>query len=154
LAAIKKTIHKTTPMKSCEKYILSIIFIFSITSIVQSQTRSFSGDSQTDMNVNAREAYSAWEKKMQKVLLAAIEKNKDDKVFVANLKKSQKNWEVWRDSEIETFYPVYEDSKDFYGSMQPLCCYSKLIDWTEERIKQLKVYSKIEKYDLCAPGRN
>jgi uncharacterized protein YecT (DUF1311 family) len=141
-------------MRIFKKLFLSIIFIFSITNSVRSQTRNFSGDTQTEMNFNANKVYLEWEKKMQKVLMAAIDRNKQDKLFVANLKKSQKLWEAWREAEIETFYPNYEDSNQFYGSMQPLCHYSKLIDWTEQRIKQLEIYSKgVESDDACGPGR-
>ena len=136
-----------------KKLFLSAVFSFFFLNNIQSQTRNFDGDTQTEMNYNAGKVYSEWKEKMQKTLLAAINKNKEDELFVANLKKSQKLWEAWRDAEIETFYPKYKD-KFFYGSMQPLCHYSKLIDWTEQRIQQLGIYSKgVEQDDACGPGK-
>lgn len=136
-----------------KKIFLSVLFSVFLLNNIHSQTRNFDGETQTEMNLNAGNVYSEWNKKMQKTLLAAINQNKEDKLFVANLNKSQKIWEAWRDAEIETFYPIYED-KSFYGTIQPLCYFSKLIDWTEQRIQQLEIYSKgVEEDDACSPGK-
>lgn len=135
------------------QFIITAVIILT-TSKIYSQTRNFNGDTQIEMNFNAGEDYLRWKKEMDNVLLAAIELHKEDKLFVSNLKRSQKFWEAWKDAEIETFFPEYKDSREFYGSMQPLCKYSKLIDWTEERIKQLEIYSKgVQSDDACSPGR-
>lgn len=139
-------------MKFKKSNILVVFSLFILNSI-HSQTRSFDGDTQTEMNYNAGKVYSEWKEKMEKVLLDAFNRHKQDELFVTNLKKSQKLWEEWRDAEIETFYPNYKD-EHFYGSMQPICRYSKLIDWTEQRIEQLEIYSKgVTEEDVCGPGR-
>lgn len=135
--------------------IILIFVIFSLNCAAFSQTRSFEGKGQTEMNLNAAKEYDAYKYKLQLVVKEIITKNKSDTLFVENFKKSQTAWEKWSNSEIETFFPNYNDSKEFYGSMQPICRYSKLIDWLEERINFLKKnYLKDFKYDLCAPGRN
>jgi uncharacterized protein YecT (DUF1311 family) len=136
------------------KYFLS--FIFTILSVYcYGQTRNFSGNSQSEMNSNAVTKYKEVNEKMKVKYKQILNKNKRDKLFLFNFAKSQKNWELWRESEIEAFYPNYLDSKDFYGSMQPICKFSKLIEWTEERIKHFDIYIHgVEEGDLCAPARN
>jgi len=141
-------------MESSLKIILSSVFMMMAFSSANSQTRNFQGDTQIEMNVNANNEYLASEEKMQKSLTEALLKHEGDSLLVTNLQKSQKQWEIWRDAEIEAFYPPYKDSIEFYGSMEPLCRYSKLIDWTEQRIKQLEIYSKdVQSDDACGPGK-
>ena len=134
-------------------YLKWFITFLSISSI--GQTRDFRGSNQYEMNKNAEFSFLEINKKMSLKYYKILEKNKTDTLFLKNFKISQKKWLNWRDSEIESFYPNYRDSSVFYGTMQPLCRYSKLIEWTEERIRHFDVYlGKIDKEDLCPPGRN
>lgn len=130
---------------------LLTLLLFPFISIAQ--TREFKGETQSEINFNASIAYKLVDSTMNSIYQLSIAKRKDDKLLVKNLKISQASWIKWRDFEIKAFYPEYPE-KDFYGSMQPVCYYSKLIDWTEERIKQLNIYLHgVDKYDLCSPGK-
>ena len=145
---------KLVKMNSLLKYLLFFCFLLT-NCIVIGQTRSFEGETQTEMNLNAKKEFHKMDSVLTSMYNQIIQKNKSDTLFIKNFKKSQKTWLTWRECEVETFFPKYPDSKDFYGTMSPLCWYSKLMDWTEERIKHFKIYlNGVEKDDLCGYGRN
>ncbi|WP_020213209.1 lysozyme inhibitor LprI family protein [Flavobacterium rivuli] len=136
------------------KYSIILLLIFLNTNAI-AQSRDFVGDTQSEMNLNAFKSYEEMNIQMVNIYNQIIKKSNNDKLFLKNFKKAQKKWIKWRDLEIEAFFPNYADSQVFYGSMQPLCRFSKLMDWTEERINQLKIYLEgVEKEDLCGAGRD
>lgn len=136
------------------KYLFWVVF-FLFYSISSAQTRDFKGDTQSDMNLNATNQYKKINDKMINLYKKILLKNSKDLLFIKNLKESQIVWLKWRELEIQTFFPNYDDSRTFYGSMQPQCRISKLMDWTQERINQLEIYlNGVEKDDLCGPGRS
>lgn len=136
------------------KHLIYALFLF-LNIVTIAQTRNFNGDTQTDMNLDASKQYEVMNNTMINMYNKILHKNNNDKIFLNNFKKAQGNWLKWRELEIEAFFPKYPDSKTFYGSMKPLCVFSKLMDWTQERINQMKIYLKgVEVDDLCGPGRN
>lgn len=116
------------------------------------QTRTFEGYTQSEMNINAKKEYIEITFKQDSLYKTILKKHTTDKIFLSNLKKSKKKWEEWRDSEINTFFPNYPNIDR--GTMFPICYYSKLIDWTEERIQFLYNYLiETANEELCGPGQ-
>lgn len=60
-----------------------------------------------------------------------------DEAFIDKLKKSQRIWIQFRDSELEMRYPETE-KRIYYGSMYPMCESAYLTKLTQERIVTLE----------------
>ena len=107
------------------------------------------GQSQSDLNENARQKYLAADKELNAVYQKILQDYKGDAAFIKNLKQSQKIWIQFRDAEMKMKYPDREPG--YYGSVQPMCWSIYLAGLTEERVKTLKVWlNGIEEGDVCA----
>jgi uncharacterized protein YecT (DUF1311 family) len=121
----------------------SIVLLPFIIIDVRSQT-------QFEMNKNACDKYTAYYKKLTKILKQITDENKKDAIFLKKLKSSQIAWEKFRDSQIDLIFPKQKKQIE-YGSVYPMCNCIQLSNLTIERIEQLKVWiSGTEEGDVCA----
>lgn len=122
------------------KIILLLLLTFSINCFSQTQA---------EMNQQAYASYNKADKKLNTVYQKILVKYKTDKLFVANLKKSQRIWVSFRDAEIDMKYPNYPNQN--YGSIYPTCRAVYLTELTESRIKTLTVWlNGIKEGDACS----
>lgn len=122
------------------KIILLLLFTFSINCFSQTQA---------EMNQQAYASYNRVDKKLNTVYQKILVKYKTDKLFVANLKKSQRIWVSFRDAEMDMKYPNYPNQN--YGSIHPTCRAAYLTELTESRIKTLNVWlNGIKEGDACS----
>lgn len=110
------------------KIILSLLLTFSINCFSQTQA---------EMNQKAYDIYDKADKKLNTVYQQILIKYKSDKLFVENLKKSQRIWITFRDAEMDMKYPNYPNY--YHGSIQPTCRAIYLTELTESRIKNLTI---------------
>jgi len=107
------------------------------------------GQTQSELNANAKEKYDATDKELNQVYNSILKEYKSDTVFIKNLKKSQKLWIQFRDSEMQVKYPSREPG--YYGSVHPMCWSMYKEELTRERIKKLKIWlDGIEEGDVCS----
>lgn len=122
------------------KIILLLLLTFSINCFSQTQA---------EMNQQAYASYNKADKKLNTVYQKILVKYKTDKLFVANLKKSQRIWVSFRDAEMDMKYPNYPNQN--YGSIHPTCRAVYLTELTESRIKTLNVWlNGIKEGDACS----
>lgn len=122
------------------KIILLLLLTFSINCFSQTQA---------EMNQQAYASYNKADKKLNTIYQKILVKYKTDKLFVANLKKSQRIWISFRDAEIDMKYPNYPNQN--YGSIHPTCRAVYLTELTESRIKTLNVWlNGIKEGDACS----
>lgn len=122
------------------KIILLFLLTFSINCFSQTQA---------EMNQQAYASYNKADKKLNTIYQKILVKYKTDKLFVANLKKSQRIWISFRDAEIDMKYPNYPNQN--YGSIHPTCRAVYLTELTESRIKTLNVWlNGIKEGDACS----
>src|ERR1700752_4324591 len=100
--------------------ILTIIFI-------SSSVFCFS-QTQTEMNETAYKNYEAVDKELNVTYQKILKEYKTDTAFIRNLKIAQKIWIQFRDAEVKAMYPDREPG--YYGSIQPLCKYGYLENFT------------------------
>ena len=94
---------------------------------------------QMQMNRCAYESFEKADKELNKVYKALVKKKKDNKVYVSNLKKSQRLWIKFRDAELETIYSCEDENKRLcWGSMYPLLYNSEKATLTRKRVEELK----------------
>ena len=122
------------------KILLLLLLTFSINCFSQTQAQ---------MNQQAYASYNKADKKLNTVYQKILVKYKADKLFVTNLKKSQRIWVSFRDAEIDMKYPNYPNQN--YGSIHPTCRAIYLTELTESRIKTLTIWlNGIKEGDTCA----
>ncbi|MFA9186895.1 lysozyme inhibitor LprI family protein [Flavobacterium sp. FBOR7N2.3] len=122
------------------KIFLLLLLIFSLNCFSQTQA---------EMNQEAYASYDKADKKLNTVYQKILVKYKTDKLFVTNLKKSQRIWISFRDAEMNMKYPNYP--KQNYGSIYPTCRAVYLTELTENRIKTLTTWlNGINEGDTCA----
>jgi uncharacterized protein YecT (DUF1311 family) len=122
------------------KIILLLLLTFSINCFSQTQA---------EMNQQAYASYNKADKKLNTIYQKILVKYKTDKLFVANLKKSQRIWISFRDAEMDMKYPNYPNQN--YGSIHPTCRAVYLTELTESRIKTLNVWlNGIKEGDACS----
>lgn len=121
------------------KIFLLLLLIFSLNCFSQTQA---------EMNQEAYASYDKADKKLNTVYQKILVKYKTDKLFVTNLKKSQRIWISFRDAEMDMKYPNYP--KQNYGSIHPTCRAVYLTELTENRIKTLTTWlNGINEGDTC-----
>lgn len=112
---------------------------------------SYNCFSQTQAEMN-KEAYADFQKsnnQLNEIYQTILSEYESDSIFVNNLKKSQRIWIQFRDSEMELKYPNYND--DFYGSIHPTCRAVYLQELTDSRIETLKKWvCGTEEGDVCS----
>jgi len=80
-----------------------------------------------------------------------LKKAGNDAVALRKIKAAQRAWVLFRDAQIEAFYPA-EDKQKEYGSVFPMCADLLLADLTKERTKMLKEMLNSVEGDVCASG--
>jgi len=113
------------------KHILLFLFacILSIYSFSQTQA---------EMNEDAYNNYKKADKELNDVYQKILKEYQTDTVFLTNIRISQRNWIVYRDSELRMKYPDRSDG--YYGTIQPVCENDYLTELTKERIKTLNLW--------------
>lgn len=123
------------------KYLLLILFFGLTTNIAGAQTQS-------DLNEEAHQNLHKADKTLNATYQKVLKAHASDKLFIKNLKNSQRIWIQLRDSEMLTKYPLTNTNQ--YGSAHPMCWDMYLTELTEERTKKLKVWlTELEEGDLC-----
>lgn len=109
-------------------------------------------ETQLGMNDQAYKTFDKTDKELNKIYQQILVEYKDDKVFISKLQKAELAWIKYRDAETEAIFP--EDDKRNYGSVYPMCRASILTELTQQRIKELKTWSKgICEGNVCAGSR-
>jgi len=97
------------------------------------------------MNQCAYEDFQEADKALNKVYKALIQKNKNDKIYLANLKTSQRLWIKFRDAELDLIFTCETGNKrQCFGSMYPLLYHSEKEVITRQRNRMLKEYLRQE----------
>jgi uncharacterized protein YecT (DUF1311 family) len=105
--------------------------------------------SQAEMNMEAKRKYELADKKLNSTYQRLLREYSKDLNFVQNLKKSQRIWIQFRDSELAMMYPEKETS--YYGSVFPLCWYSYMEELTKERIVKLSTWlTGVSEGEVCS----
>ena len=103
---------------------------------------------QTEMNKQAYAEFNASDQQLNQIYKAILTEYSTDTIFIKNLKKSQRIWIQFRDSEMELKYPNYPEMR--YGSSHPTCKALYLKKLTDKRIGTLKVWlDGIKEGDVC-----
>jgi uncharacterized protein YecT (DUF1311 family) len=96
---------------------------------------------QMEMNQCAYEDFQKADKELNQVYQEVRKKNKKDKLFLRNLKTSQKLWLKFLDAELNAIYSCPEGNQRIcFGSMFPLLYNGSKRELTKDRTKQLKKY--------------
>ena len=96
---------------------------------------------QKDMNQCASIDYKKAESEMHRVIKEIQNLYKDKTKFLANLEKSQKNWETQIQLDLNLKYPNAEEPM-YYGSVFPMCYSGYKTRLTLQRIAFLKEWLK------------
>jgi uncharacterized protein YecT (DUF1311 family) len=96
---------------------------------------------QMEMNQCAYEDFQKADKELNKVYQEVRKKNTNDKLFLKNLKTSQRLWLKFLDAELNAIYSCPEGNQRIcFGSMFPLLYNGSKTELTKDRTKQLKRY--------------
>lgn len=96
---------------------------------------------QMEMNQCAYEAFQKADQELNKVYNEVRQKNKEDKLFLKNLKTSQRVWLKFLEAELNAIYSCPEGNQRIcFGSMFPLLYNDSKTELTKERTIQLKRY--------------
>jgi uncharacterized protein YecT (DUF1311 family) len=107
--------------------------------------------SQTQANTteDACAKYHKADTEMNAAYRQVLNKYKNEILFAARLKASQRAWIAFRDAHLESLYPQ-PNKLQAYGSVNPMCRCGVLAELTTERTKQLKRWlSGAEEGDVC-----
>lgn len=128
-------------MNSTKVTLLTLIFLgFSYLTSAQNQA---------ELNEKAVELYHLADKELNVVYQQILEAYSNDEAFMSALKESQRNWIVFRDSELKMKYP--QNVPGYYGSSFTMCSTYYLQELTLARIATLKKWLEGEdEGDLCS----
>jgi uncharacterized protein YecT (DUF1311 family) len=102
------------------------------------------------MHKEASEGYKKSDIELNSVYQKILTEYKSDSTFIDRLKKTQRIWIAYRDSELEMKFPA-ENKQAEYGSFYPMCVSLFLKELTEERTEKLRVWlNGIEEGDMCS----
>ena len=105
---------------------------------------------QRDMNQCASIDYKKAESEMHRVIKEIQRLYKGEVKFLTNLEKSQENWEIQLELDMDLKYPK-ADEPMYYGSVFPLCYFSYKMRLTLQRIAFLKEWLKgSEEGEVCS----
>lgn len=103
---------------------------------------------QAEMNKQAYALFNKSDKQLNEIYQTILSEYKSDTTFVENLKKSQRLWVQFRDTEMEMKFPNYTDK--IYGSIHSTCRAFYLKELTDKRIETLKEWvGGTEEVDAC-----
>ncbi len=126
-------------MKIIKIFLPVLILLFSLNLYPQTQS---------DMTYAALQDYKLAETELNDIFSKILKEYKADKVFIKNLKVSQKQWIKFRDAEVRLKFPDYNSKP---GTAHSMCQLFYLKDLTETRIASLKKWlSGAEEGDVCA----
>ena len=109
---------------------------------------------QLDSNSCADEEYASADAELNRVYKAILEKYKDDSRFIKKFREAQRAWLKYRDAEFEATFPYAdtEHSREYYGSVFPMCAAQFRAQLTRERIVKLREWlDGNEDGDVCPP---
>jgi len=125
-----------------KKTLLTLILLTSA-SLFANEIQCKENGNQMEMNQCAYEAFKKADKELNKVYQEVRAKHKADKLFLTNLKASQKIWLKFLDAELETSYSCAEKHpRVCFGSMFPLLYNESKTKLTKERTEQLRRHLK------------
>ncbi len=102
---------------------------------------------QYDMNIIADNDCKSNEKALITVYKQIREENKEDSLFIINLKKAQKIWLAFREAQLEVKFPKGQENEQ--GSSRSMCYNIYKSYLTVQRIKELKEMVISEEGDIC-----
>lgn len=96
---------------------------------------------QMEMNQCAYDNFRKADNELNRVYQELRAKQKDEKIYLKNLKTSQRAWIKFRDAELETLFSCAEKNKAIcFGSMYGLLLNAEKTELTQQRVEQLKGY--------------
>ncbi|MGY3040437.1 uncharacterized protein YecT (DUF1311 family) [Rhodanobacter sp. TND4EL1] len=109
--------------------------------------------SQTELNACAGAEFGRADAELNRVWKAIQARYDDQPKFLAQLKKAQQAWLVFRDAEMAAKFPLApgERANVQYGSVFPMCESGFKARLTTQRVAQLKVWlDGVEEGDVCS----
>jgi uncharacterized protein YecT (DUF1311 family) len=103
---------------------------------------------QLELNHSACGELKHADRKLNQVYQQIITKHSNDTIFITHFKEAQRKWIAFRDAYVDSMYiPEYYTT---YGSIRPLCqCYF-IEKITNDRLKQLQLWTDgVEEGDAC-----
>jgi uncharacterized protein YecT (DUF1311 family) len=111
------------------------------TSLLANDIQCNEDGNQLELNKCAYDNFQKADKELNKVYNQIRAKNKGNKLYLKNLKTSQKLWLKFFDAELNSIYSCDDKNKRIcFGSMYPLLYNGSKTDLTQDRTKQLKRY--------------
>lgn len=107
---------------------------------------------QADLNDDACATYQAADKKLNAVYQQVLKQHQDDVNFTAKLRKAQRAWLAFRDTELEAIYPAANKQVE-YGSVYSMCNCLEQTALINQRIEQLSGWLDAEEGDVCRGSR-
>ena len=102
---------------------------------------------QAEMTYAAMQDYKLADTELNETYSKILKEYKSDKVFIRNIKESQKLWIKFRDAEVKLKFPEYNSKA---GSARSMCQLFLLKDLTEARTAELKKWLEgAEDGDVC-----
>lgn len=125
-----------------KKILLALMLaLLSSTTLFANEIQCKENGNQMELNQCAYDEFKEADKELNKIYNEVREKHKKDKLYLKNLKTSQKLWLKFLDTELDTIYSCDEDHKRIcFGSMYPLLYNGSKTELTQDRTEQLKRY--------------
>ena len=106
------------------------------------------GQTQDEMNINAKLQYEKADKELNQVYNKLLQDYRSDIVFIKSMKEAQRQWIKYRDAQVKMKYPPYKDS---LLSALPMCRNYYFEELTVNRIKELKQWiDEVKEGDVCS----
>jgi len=126
--------------------IVVVVSLFYMTAEAFAQT-------QKDIESDACASYRQSDEELNTVYKTILAEYKNDKAFLAKLKKTQKAWLAYRDAHAASVYPA-QDKQAEYGSMYATCYCTVQQELTTQRTEMLKQWIRgVEEGNVCAGSR-
>jgi uncharacterized protein YecT (DUF1311 family) len=109
-----------------------------------------SGQSQTEMNMDAGKKYEKADAELNRVYQRIMRDYAGDKVFIQKMKLTQRAWIAFRDAHVDL---ISHNSEESMGSATPMCQSMILEELTRDRIKSLREWVDGVDADACAGSR-
>jgi uncharacterized protein YecT (DUF1311 family) len=104
---------------------------------------------QYELNFAALDEFKKSDSELNAIYKTILNNNKEDTLFIKNLKSAQSLWIQFRDADMKMKYPEYPDD-GVYGSSSPMCWNLYKAQLTMDRIKTLKEWiTGVEEGDIC-----
>jgi len=110
---------------------------------------------QLEMNEQAWSQCAKADAKLNQVYKAVLKRYKDNPLTVSKIQAAERAWLKYRDAEIDAIFPLYNTPKAAleYGSVRSMCKAGELKSLTENRIKELEMWLKMEEGNVCGGSR-